>query len=132
MALLDIAENKIEIIETIFHKTYPGGWSGSLAEILEVRSKAFAQLLNHPLSEVREYAQSKLILIEKNIQENRAREAEEGKSSKPASVFFSSSLAQVYLKKGYMPFSIKNFFDSSNVAAFESNFDAVGMRRRLG
>ena len=49
----------------------------SLAEILEVRSKAFADLLNHHSGEVREFAKIKLALIEKSVRKNREKEAEE-------------------------------------------------------
>ena len=77
MALLKVAENKNNIVETIFRRTWPRGWSGSLAEILAVRSKAFAALLDHRSHEVRELAKIKLDLIDKSVRENRVREAEE-------------------------------------------------------
>jgi hypothetical protein len=77
-ALLEVAENKIDIVEKIFAGAWPhSGWTGSLAEILEVRSKAFADLLNHHSGEVREFAKIKLTLIEKSIRKNREKEAEE-------------------------------------------------------
>jgi hypothetical protein len=76
-ALLEIAANKIDIVEIIFAGTWPRGWSGSLAEILEVRSEAFSDLLSHQSIEVRELAKTKLSLLKKSVQENRAREAEE-------------------------------------------------------
>lgn len=75
--LLEAAEKPIDIVEIIFKGTWPGGWSGSLADILEVRSRAFAGLLEHPSHEVREFARLKLTLIEKSVRKNRAQEAEE-------------------------------------------------------
>ena len=62
---------------TIFSRSFPSGWSGSLADILEVRSEAFADLLNHVSPEVREIARTKLSLLNRSIRENREREAEE-------------------------------------------------------
>lgn len=76
-SLLEISKNKADIVETIFSRTWPGGWSGSLAEILKVRSKAFAELLNHHSPNVRELAKIKLSLIDKSVRDNREREAEE-------------------------------------------------------
>ncbi len=76
-SLLDAAENKVAIVETIFSRSFPSGWSGSLADILEVRSEAFADLLNHVSPEVREIARTKLSLLNRSIRENREREAEE-------------------------------------------------------
>jgi hypothetical protein len=74
--LLEIAENKIDIVETIFAGAWPSsGWSESLAEILEVRSRAFTELLNYPSPEVREFAKTKLTLLEKSIREKRMHEA---------------------------------------------------------
>ena len=49
----------------------------ALADILEVRSEAFADLLNHVSPEVREIARTKLSLLNRSIRENREREAEE-------------------------------------------------------
>jgi hypothetical protein len=75
-ALLDVAKNKLGIVETIFKNTWPGSYSGSLAEILEIRSKAFAELLEYSSSDVRELANTKLVLIEESIRRNREQEAE--------------------------------------------------------
>lgn len=76
-SLLDAAENKVEIVEAIFSRSYPSGWSGSLADILEVRSEAFAELLTHVSPEVREVAKTKLSLLNRAIRENRESEVEE-------------------------------------------------------
>ncbi|WLE95785.1 MAG: hypothetical protein QTN59_13995 [Candidatus Electrothrix communis] len=75
-ALLEIAENPSDIIEIIFKNTWPGGWSGSLADILEIRSKAFAELLEHPSHEICEFARIKLTEIEKSVRKIREQEAE--------------------------------------------------------
>jgi hypothetical protein len=75
-ALLEIAENPIDIVEIIFKNIWPGGWSGSLANILEVRSKAFAELLEHPSDELREFAKEKIGEIKKSVHQNREQEAE--------------------------------------------------------
>ena len=75
-SLLEVAESKVDMIETIFLRTWPSGCSGSLAEILEVRSKAFAELLDHDSLEVREIAKVKLVKIENSAREKRKEEAE--------------------------------------------------------
>lgn len=76
--LLEVAKDKINIIKTIYKHTLPtGGWEGSLAKILEDRSKAFAELLEHDSREVRELAKIKLVLIEKSVLKNRENEAKE-------------------------------------------------------
>lgn len=74
-ALLEVAENKTNVVEKIFASTWPSGWTGNLSEILEARSKAFAELLNHHSREVREFAKIKLAHIEKSISKNREQEA---------------------------------------------------------
>lgn len=76
-SLLDAADNKAAIVEIMFSRSFPDGWSGSLADILEVRSEAFSDLLNHVSPEVREMAKIKLSLLNRSIRENREREAEE-------------------------------------------------------
>ncbi len=76
-SLLDAAENKAEMVETIFSKSFPCVWSGSLADILEVRAEAFAELLNHDSPEVREMAKTKLSHLNRSIRESREREAEQ-------------------------------------------------------
>lgn len=77
ISILNVAENKVAIVETIFARTFPRGWSDSLADILEVRSQAFAELLNHASSEVREIAKTKLSLLMGSIRENRELETDE-------------------------------------------------------
>lgn len=77
ISLLDAADNKTAIVEIIFSRSFPSSWSGSLAEILEVRALAFAKLLEHTSLEVQEIAKSKLSLLNRAIRENREREARE-------------------------------------------------------
>lgn len=76
-AVMAVADDKINIVNTIFAKTRPSSWSGSLADILEVRLNAFSELLKHPSEEVRALVADKLELLEKSIRENRKSEAEE-------------------------------------------------------
>lgn len=76
LSLLEVADDKAAIVETIFHGTFPSSWSGSLADILEIRSKAFSKLLDHDSSEVREVARINLALLQDSISRNRQREAE--------------------------------------------------------
>jgi len=75
-ALMDIANDKLSIVNTIFAGTWNSRCSGSLADILEIRSHAFSELLKHPSKEVRSLAADKLKLLEKSVRENRIREAE--------------------------------------------------------
>ena len=73
-SLLDAADNKALIVETIYTNTFPTSWSGSRADIVEVRSKAFKELLVHSSSEVREMAEIKLSLLNQFIREEKLRE----------------------------------------------------------
>ena len=75
-ALLDVAKNKLGIVETILAGIESGPWFGSRAEIIEAGSKAFVELLEHDSREVREFAKIKLVLIEKRVREARERDAE--------------------------------------------------------
>lgn len=76
-AILEVADDKAQIVDVIYARAKPSGWSGSLAEILEVRARAFSELLHHSASEVQEYATAKLALMEQSIRHNRTRESEE-------------------------------------------------------
>lgn len=80
MAILDAVENKPKVVETIFSRTWPSGWSGSLADILEVRGRALAGLSDYPSPDVKRIVTEKLKEIEQAIQKNRAREADENNS----------------------------------------------------
>lgn len=81
-ALLDVAEDKAAMVETIFdntilNKTIMKGWIGSLANILEERFQAFAELLNHPSFEVQKITRVKLIELGEKITYQRELEAKE-------------------------------------------------------
>lgn len=76
-SLLNVAKNKCQIVEAIYLRTVPSSWSGSLAEILEVRSKAFSELLNHPSPEIQETVELKLELLNYSIRKNRELEKKE-------------------------------------------------------
>ncbi|MCX8744763.1 hypothetical protein J3U68_04970 [Snodgrassella sp. B3882] len=81
-ALFDVAEDKTAMVETIFdntilNKTIMKGWIGSLANILEERFQAFAELLNHPSFEVQKITRDKLIELNKKIDDQRELEAKE-------------------------------------------------------
>jgi len=76
-ALLEAAQEKYGIIEAMFLAIQPRSWSGSRAEIMAVRSRAFAELLEHPLPMVREAAAVKLKQVEHVVGKYREQEAEE-------------------------------------------------------
>jgi hypothetical protein len=76
-SLLAIADDKLAMVEIIFDSMRPSSWSGSLAAILETRSKGFAELLAHPDPEVRAHVRAKLSLLEQKIHEMRDDEAAE-------------------------------------------------------
>jgi hypothetical protein len=76
-ALLEAAVDKQGIVNTIFAGIQPMSWSGSLADIMEIRAKAFAELLEHPLREVRDLAARKFERVEQDVRQKREREAAE-------------------------------------------------------
>lgn len=76
-ALLQAAVDKRGIVDTIFSGIQPMSWSGSRADIMEVRARAFAELLEHPLPEVRDLAARKLERVEQVVRQEREREAVE-------------------------------------------------------
>lgn len=76
LALLDVAKDKAAVVDVIFNRTRPYSGSGSLATLLEHRTKAFSSLASHPSPEVRTRAQAKLPLLEQLITDTRRREAE--------------------------------------------------------
>ncbi|NIY78636.1 hypothetical protein HCZ23_04030 [Celeribacter sp. HF31] len=80
MAILDASDNKTEVVETIFSRTWPSGWSGSLADILEVRGRALASLSDYPSPDVKMLVTEKLKEIEQAVLKNRAKEADEHSS----------------------------------------------------
>ncbi|MBM0210880.1 MULTISPECIES: hypothetical protein [Pseudomonas syringae group] len=74
LELLRVAANKAEVLEVFVRRMMPSCWS-SLADILEVRTRAFATLLDHDLPEVREFVQARLPIIEASNQRERESEA---------------------------------------------------------
>ncbi|GAA0527541.1 hypothetical protein [Pigmentiphaga daeguensis] len=74
-ALLGAAADKQGIVNTIFLGIQPMSWSGSRADIMEIRARAFAALLEHPLPEVRDLAAMKLERVEQIVRQEREREA---------------------------------------------------------
>ncbi len=77
LALLDAAENKLAIAEWIYNEINSSSYIGSRADMIETRSKAFAVLTEHSLLMVREFAISKMVMLEQIIQKSRAQEAAE-------------------------------------------------------
>ncbi|WP_319532339.1 hypothetical protein [uncultured Cohaesibacter sp.] len=77
LAILDAAEDKTKIVEVIFSRTWPSGWSGSLSNILETRARAFAALAEYPSKAVKCLVEGKLRQIEQSIRVERQKEAEE-------------------------------------------------------
>ncbi|NTZ95292.1 hypothetical protein FCH79_08140 [Pseudomonas koreensis] len=75
LAVLAAAANKAGIIEVFFEKIYPGSWTNSLADVLELRAKAFSALLDFPMVEVRAVVEEKNILAGKLIKAQREKEA---------------------------------------------------------
>lgn len=59
-ALLEAVEDKQVIINAIFSGIQPTSWSDSLANIMEIRARAIAELLEHTLPEIRDLATRKL------------------------------------------------------------------------
>lgn len=76
-ALIDAAEDKQRIATTLFKDIIPTSYSGTLSKILEIRSKAFSELLEHSSPEIRVFTEKKLVLIQKDIHRSREREARE-------------------------------------------------------
>lgn len=75
LLLLDAAENKVAIVETIYSNIIPRSCSGSIADILVIRSSAFAKLLEYDTPEVREIVKEKLSQLNRLIKEERDNEA---------------------------------------------------------
>ena len=74
LAILDAAHDKLSIANEIYEDTCPNTWSGSQADIIETRSKAFAKLSEHTVPEIRVFAKSKMAILEQTIRETRERE----------------------------------------------------------
>lgn len=76
-ALLEVSENRPAMVETIFEATHPSSWSGSLATILETRSRAFAELLDYPDHGVQSLVRRKINDLGGRIRDIQIREAKE-------------------------------------------------------
>jgi hypothetical protein len=76
-AFLEAAVDKQDIVNTMFSGIQPMSWSGSRADIMEIRARAFAELLEHPLPEVRDLATKKFEQVERAVRLEREREAQE-------------------------------------------------------
>lgn len=76
-ALLEVAKDKCLIVNKMAANVSPNSYSGALVQ--KARSKAFAELLNHPSPEVHELVKEKLISIEHLIHETQAREERENR-----------------------------------------------------
>ena len=71
------AKNKDKIVEIMYDKIRPNSWSDSLADVLESRAKAFSELSNHASIEIQKLIEEKLALVNRWIQKEREREAQE-------------------------------------------------------
>lgn len=69
------AADKLAMVEIIYDDIRPNCWSGSLAVILEKRSKAFAELLEFSAPEVQVFVRKKLTLLEHRIRMEREYDA---------------------------------------------------------
>lgn len=75
-SLLNISENKTDLIETLMLYLTPSCYSGYFYELLEEREKALSELLNSPTLEVRELISIKIKEIKKDILANKNNEHE--------------------------------------------------------
>ncbi|WP_312835603.1 hypothetical protein [Comamonas sp.] len=76
-SLLAAATDKHAMVETIFEDINPSSWSGSRANIMEIRSKAFEELLDYPDTEVQAWVRTKLAILKQVIRTEQEREAAE-------------------------------------------------------
>lgn len=77
LAILDAVDDKTKVVKKIFDRIWPSGWSGSLADILEVRGRALKDLSEYPSPEVRLIVDEKLKELERVVLKERASEADE-------------------------------------------------------
>lgn len=75
LALLDVAKDKLAIANEIYEDILPNFWSGSRADIMEERAAAFSALTDYPTPEIRQFAESKMLILEEAIREERKFEA---------------------------------------------------------
>jgi hypothetical protein len=76
LVLLDVAEDKLAIANEIYEDISPNSWSGSRADIMEERMKAFSELTNYATPEIRQFAESKILILKETICEERKFEAD--------------------------------------------------------
>lgn len=76
-SLLNSVDDKTRVVEAIFSRVWPSGWSGSLADILEVRGRALEELCNYPSPMVQQMVTEKLKEIRKAVLKYRASEADD-------------------------------------------------------
>lgn len=77
LAILEAALDKVQVIDIIFERVSPNSWSGSRADIIEVRAQAISALANHPRVDVKARVVQKLKELDRYIQIQRKIEAEE-------------------------------------------------------
>lgn len=75
MALLDYSIDKLAVVEIIYADICPSSWSGSRANIMEIRSKAFKALLDHENNDVASFAKEKITQIGIRIHQEQESEA---------------------------------------------------------
>lgn len=75
VVLLDVAKDKLAIANGIYEDICPNSWSGSRADIMEERAAAFSALTDYSTPEIRQFAESKMLILKETIREERKREA---------------------------------------------------------
>lgn len=70
-SLLEKAPDLKSILDNLTGSIRPGGWSGSLADILQTRLTLFEELKDHPNEEVRSWAKSQLSSLRREIERTR-------------------------------------------------------------
>lgn len=72
--LFEKAPDLDSILDNLTRTIRPGGWSGSLADILQTRLSLFVELKDHPNEEVRSWAKNQLFSLRREIESIRERE----------------------------------------------------------
>ena len=76
-SIINAAQNPSTIISNISESILPSGWSGSLANIMEKRCRAFETLLEHDRSDVRAATSTQIARIQEEVVRVRQSEREE-------------------------------------------------------
>ena len=71
-ALFEATQDKLAMVEVIFKNACPRSWSGSLADIFEVRAKAFAELLEYPDPKILTLVKNKISIFEQMIRNEKS------------------------------------------------------------